>query len=94
MFVFADAQALKAHVELADRELDGRLGAIGLPAHEWWHPEREHIYFALEEELHRTSLRCFRLPALPRRMRDELGEHQPLVRECRMLRQGMATDRR
>jgi hypothetical protein len=48
LFVFASEDALRANAEIADREITGRLGIIGIPQHEWYWPAREHTFFALD----------------------------------------------
>jgi hypothetical protein len=85
LFVFASEDALRANAEIADREITGRLGIIGIPQHEWYWPAREHTFFALEEDLHHGALRCFALPKLPRSVRETLGQQEPQLREVRML---------
>jgi hypothetical protein len=85
LFVFASEEALRANAEIADREINGRLGIIGIPQHEWYWPAREHTFFALEEDIHHGALRCFALPKLPRSVRDTLGQQDPPLREVRML---------
>jgi hypothetical protein len=87
-------RALEAHAEHADRQLDGRLGLIGEPQAQWRYPGREHIFFALEEDLHHGSLRCFALPTLPPALRRELGSHEPLLSERAMLPESMIVDGR
>ena len=59
LFVFASEEALRANAEIADREITGRLGIIGIPQHEWYWPARGHTFFALEEDIHHGALRCF-----------------------------------
>ena len=44
--MFASQEALRANAEIADREITGRLGIIGIPQHEWYWPAREHTFFA------------------------------------------------
>jgi hypothetical protein len=85
LFVVTGEDALRANAELADREIDGRLGVIGVPHHDWYWPGREHIFFALEEDVHYGSLRCFALPGLPPGLRETLGSHVPLLRERTLL---------
>ena len=85
LFVFASEEALRANAEIADREITGRLGIIGIPQHEWYWPGREHTFFALEEDVHHGALRCFALPKLPRLVREALGQQEPALREVRML---------
>ncbi len=45
LFVFATDEAMRANAELADRRLDGRLGVIGTPQHDWYWPARSHTFF-------------------------------------------------
>ncbi len=85
LFVFANEDALRANAEIADREITGRLGIIGIPQHEWYWPAREHTFFALEEDIYHGTLRCFALAKLPRSVREALGQQEPPLREVRML---------
>ncbi len=85
LFVFATEEAMRTNAELADCQLDGRLGVIGTPQHDWYWPARSHTFFALEEDIHHGELRCFALPNLPAAMRQALGRQEPTLREVRML---------
>jgi hypothetical protein len=91
LFVFASQEALRANAEIADREITGRLGIIGIPQHEWYWPAREHTFFALEEEVHHGVLRCFALPKLPMSVRQALGQQEPPLHEVRMLPASLRT---
>ena len=93
LFVFASEEALRANAEIADREITGRLGIIGIPQHEWYWPAREHTFFALEEDIHHGALRCFALPKLPRSVRETLGQQEPPLREVRMLPASLRVER-
>ena len=92
LFVFASQEALRANAEIADREITGRLGIIGIPQHEWYWPGREHTFFALEEDVHHGALRCFALPKLPRLVRETLGRQEPALREVRMLPESLRVE--
>ena len=92
LFVFASEEALRANAEIADREITGRLGIIGIPQHEWYWPGREHTFFALEEDVHHGALRCFALPKLPRLVRETLGRQEPALREVRMLPESLRVE--
>ena len=92
LFVFASQEALRANAEIADREITGRLGIIGIPQHEWYWPGREHTFFALEEDIHHGALRCFALPKLPRLVREALGQQEPPLREVRMLPESLRVE--
>ena len=93
LFVFASEDALRANAEIADREITGRLGIIGIPQHEWYWPAREHTFFAQEEDIHHGALRCFALPKLPKSVRDALGQQEPTLREVRMLPSSLRVER-
>ena len=93
LFVFASEEALRANAEIADREITGRLGIIGIPQHEWYWPAREHTFFALEEDIHYGALRCFALPKLPRSAREALGQQEPPLREVKMLPASLRVER-
>ncbi len=93
LFLFTDEQDMRSNAEVADRMLDGRLGVMGTPLNEWYWPGREHIFFALEENVHYGSLRCFALPGLPPKIREALGTQEPLLGERTMLPIRMIPDR-
>ena len=93
LFVFATEDALRRNAEIADREITGHLGIIGIPQHEWYWPAREHTFFALEEDIHHGALRCFALPKLPRSVREALGQQEPPLREVRMLPASLRVER-
>lgn len=66
----------------ADRVLNGRIGLLGTPDHEWYYPARDHILFAVESDVHHGSLRALKLPQLPfdvrRGLRDDSFTVEPV----------------
>jgi hypothetical protein len=45
--------------------MTGRLGPMGTPAPEWYHAGRDHVFFAVEPDIHRGSLAALSLPQHP-----------------------------
>ena len=91
VFAFQTEEAMRASGEIADRTLDGRVGIVGTPQTEWYWPARRHVFFALEQDLHHGSLRCYRLPPLPAGIRAQLDQPKgPALAEVSMLPPTMA----
>lgn len=72
VFVSPEAHALLALAREADEVLTGRIGVKGTPEQEWYYPGRDHLFFALEEDLHRDSLAGLALPPYPPQLRTSL----------------------
>jgi len=62
-----------ALMKAADEVMTGRIGWTGDPEHSWYYPGRDHVLFTTEIEIHRGSMLAWRLPELPRELRDQLG---------------------
>ena len=71
--VAADAKDLLELARKADHAMNGGLGIQGTPPQDWYYPARDHIFFALEEDIHRGSLAALALPAMPPDLRARLG---------------------
>jgi Replication-relaxation len=71
-FVCPDARAALAYAREADRAMTGRIGAMGLPPHEWYYAGRDHAFFAIEADIHHGSLSALAIPALPPAVRRKL----------------------
>jgi len=64
VFVCPDAHAALACAREADDTLTGRLGVMGTQPEHWYFPGRDHIFFAVETDIHHRSLRALTLPSL------------------------------
>lgn len=65
IFVCSDEKRMRGLMEAADRLVVGRIGQLGMPAHHWRYPGREHLLFTTEELIHHGSLLAWRLHPLP-----------------------------
>jgi hypothetical protein len=74
-------RALLACAKTADEALTGRIGAMGAPAEQWYYARREHLFFALETEIHYGRLAAFRLPMLPPLVREQLSGDREVTLE-------------
>lgn len=73
IFTSPDEPSMLALMKAADEIMTGRIGWTGEPEHAWYHPGRDHVLFTTETEIHHGSMRAWRLPDLPRDLRDALG---------------------
>jgi hypothetical protein len=81
LFVCRDERSLLGCAKVADEVLTGRVGVMGAPADQWYHPGREHMLFARETDIHGARLNVFALPSLPPSVRESLtGERHLSVR--------------
>jgi len=71
--VAAEPKDLLDLARRADHAMKGALGIQGTPPQDWYYPGRDHIFFALEEDIHRGSLAALALPPLPPDLRARLG---------------------
>ena len=72
VFVCADAKATLALAQEADGVMTGRIGQMGTPAEHWYHPGRDHIFFAVEADIHHADLSALALPPRPPGLRRRL----------------------
>lgn len=73
IFTSPNETSMRALMKAADEVMTGRIGWTGDPLHAWYYPGRDHVLFTIETEIHHGSMRAWRLPELPRGLRDELG---------------------
>jgi hypothetical protein len=67
--VCRDEESVRARVVLADRIVTACLAEIGVAPDQWARPGRAGIRFAAESDMHRASLRTWRLPGQPAALR-------------------------
>jgi hypothetical protein len=72
--VAATAEELLDLGRRADARLKGAVGVQGTLPKDWNYHGRRHVFFALEEDVHRGSLAALALPAIPAKLRASLGE--------------------
>jgi hypothetical protein len=73
IFTSPDEPSMIALMKAADEVMTGRIGWPSDPEHAWYYPGRDHALFTTETEIHRGSMLAWRLPDLPRALRDALG---------------------
>jgi hypothetical protein len=77
VWVLRTLEAATALARAADEALIGRIGVMGTPRTDWYHPGRDHTFLAVEQDIHQGSLDVLALPALPPKLRGDLaGEHR------------------
>jgi len=72
IFTSPDERSMLALMKAADEIMTGRIGWTGESEHTWYHPGRDHVLFTTETEIHHGSMLAWRLPELPRDLRDKL----------------------
>ena len=72
MFVCPDPRAALACAREADAALTGRIGMMGTSAEHWYYAGRDHMFFAVEADIHHGDLSALALPAQPPGLRERL----------------------
>ncbi|MBV8218709.1 MAG: replication-relaxation family protein, partial [Solirubrobacterales bacterium] len=62
----------------ADELMTGRIGRMGAPAEQWYYAGRDHVFFAVEADVHRGELTALKLPAHPPGLRQQLQSSREL----------------
>ena len=73
VFVCPDSHAALACARAADEALTGRIGVMGTPAEHWYFAGRDHLFFAVESDIHHGDLSALALPQLPPSLRERLA---------------------
>jgi hypothetical protein len=81
VFVCPDNRAALACAREADELMTGRIGVMGAPAGRWYYAGRDHLFFAIEEEIHHAELAAFALPPAPPGLRERLNGTRELALE-------------
>ena len=91
VFVCPDAHAALACAREADAALTGRIGVMGTPPGHWYFPGRDHLFFAVEADVHHCDLSALALPPLPPGLRERLtGERDLQVTRVALLPDAVA----
>jgi hypothetical protein len=72
VFVCPTAHAAVACAREADEALTGRIGVMGTPAEHWYFAGRDHLFFAVESDIHHGDISALALPQLPPSLRERL----------------------
>jgi hypothetical protein len=81
VFVCPDAHAVLALAQEADEAMTGRIGVMGTGPEQWYHAGRDHVFFAVEADIHHGSLAALALPARPPALRERLNGTRELELE-------------
>ncbi len=79
VFVSPTSHAALACAREADESMTGRIGVMGAPAEHWYYAGRDHLFFAVEADIHRGELTALALPAQPPGLRERLTGSQELL---------------
>jgi hypothetical protein len=72
LFVCTTEDMAMAYVRAADSTLKGSIGVTGSPPHERYYPARDHLFFAVERDIHDGDLAALALPQWPPELRENL----------------------
>lgn len=76
-----DERSLLGCAKAADESMTGRIGVMGAPAEQWYYAGRDHVFFALETDIHHGWLVASALPQLPPGVRERLSRDRELALE-------------
>ena len=78
VFVSPNNHAALACAREADELMTGRIGVMGAPAEHWYYAGRDHLFFAIEADIHHGDLSALALPAHPPGLRERLTGNRAL----------------
>ena len=81
VFVCSEPRTVLALAREADEAMTGRIGAMGTGPEHWYHAGRDHIFFAVESDIHHGDLSALALPARPPGLRERLTGSRDLELE-------------
>ena len=81
VFVCPNDHAALACAREADELMTGRIGVMGTPAEHWYYAGRDHLFFAVEADIHHGDLSALALPAQPPGLRERLTGSRELALE-------------
>ena len=79
VFVCREARSALACARAADEAMTGRIGLMSTPAEHWYYAGRDHLFFAVEEDVHRGDLGALALPPQPPGLRERLTGSRELA---------------
>ena len=86
MFVSPNNHAALACAREADELMTGRIGVMGAPAEHWYYAGRDHLFFAVEADIHHGELTALALPPNPPGLRERLtGSRELALERVRLL---------
>ena len=62
--------------------MTGRIGVMGTPAEHWYYAGRDHLFFAVEADIHHGELSALALPPQPPALREHLTGSRELGLEA------------
>ena len=90
VFVCPTPQAALALAHEADETLTGRIGVFDTPPEHWYHAGRDHLFIAVEADIHHHDLTALALPARPPGLRHRLtGSRELQLERVELLPQTM-----
>jgi hypothetical protein len=81
VFVSPNNHAALACAHEADELMTGRIGVMGAPPEHWYYAGRDHLFFAVEADMHCGELLALALPAQPPGLRARLAGSRELALE-------------
>ena len=81
VFVSPNNHAALACAHEADELMTGRIGVMGAPAEHWYYAGRDHLFFAVEADIHHGELTALALPPQPPGLREQLTGSRELALE-------------
>jgi hypothetical protein len=79
VFVSPSNHAAIACAREADELMTGRIGVMGTPAEHWYYAGRDHLFFAVEADIHGGNLAALTLPVQPPGLREGLTGSRELA---------------
>ena len=79
VFVSPNNHAALACAREADEMMTGRIGVMGSIPDHWCYAERDHVFFAVEADIHCGDLSALALPAHPPGLRERLTGSRELA---------------
>jgi hypothetical protein len=72
VFVCESAEMALDYAKAADHTLNGSIGVTGSAAQDRYYPARDHVFFAIERDIHQSNLTVLALAQLPPELRETL----------------------
>ena len=86
VFVSSSSRAALACAQEADELMTGRIGVMGARAGHWYYAGRDHLFFAVEDNIHHGELTAWALPPNPPGPRERLnGSRELALEQVRLL---------